>query len=77
MNNRELKVKDKYEQDGWKMLRGGAPDYIALRVDGEGKITEFEGVEVKRNGAKLSYEQGIYRMIFQKAGIPFRVEIVK
>jgi len=58
------------------MLRGGAPDFIALKVDDNGNILEFQGIEVKaKNGNGLSYEQQVYRRIFGLANIPYRVEV--
>jgi len=77
VNNREEAVKRRYEEQGWKMLRGGAPDFIALRVDDKGNILEFRGVEVKTNGSSLTYEQAIYQRIFELANIPFTVEVEK
>ncbi len=74
MNNSEKQVKQQLEDEGWKVLRGGAPDYIALKVN-NGQIDIFKGVEVKSKSAKLSYEQQLYRMIFQKAGIPYEVVV--
>ena len=76
MNERELKIKQYYEAEGWRMLRGGAPDFIALKVNGEGEIQEFMGVEVKPTNGSLSYEQAIYKRIFQQATIKYIVEVV-
>lgn len=76
MNERELNIKAKYEAEGWRMLRGGAPDFIALKVNGEGGIQEFMGVEVKPTNGSLSYEQGVYKKIFQLATIKYIVEVV-
>ena len=72
MNNLEKQAKRQLEAEGWRVLRGGAPDYIALKVN-DGEITDYKGVEVKSKNGKLSYEQQLYRMIFQKAGIPYEV----
>ena len=77
MNNRELEVKAKYEADGWRMLRGGAPDFIALKVDEKGGIFEFQGIEVKNSHDSLSYEQAIYKKLFELAKIEYKVEVVK
>ena len=78
MNERELKVKKKLEAEGYRVLRGGSPDFIALKVSPNGEILNFKGVEVKSrsNGMKLSYEQEIYRKLFQLAKIDFEVEVV-
>jgi len=43
LNERELKVKERLEAEGWRVLRNGAPDFIALKVDAEGNITEWKG----------------------------------
>lgn len=79
MNERELKVKARLESEGYRVLRGGAPDFIALKVNSVGEILSFKGVEVKSraNGVKLSYEQEVYRELFRLAKIDFEVEIVK
>lgn len=74
MNNREETIKQKYEKEGWRMMRGGAPDFIAIKVD-DGNIIEFKGVEVKKDGAGLTYEQAIYQKLFELAHIPFVVEV--
>ena len=56
------------------MLRNGAPDFIALKVDDKGKILAKRGVEVKPPGGILTYEQGVYREVFRDAGIPYQIE---
>lgn len=56
------------------MLRGGAPDFVAIRLDIEGNIVEFRGIEVKPDNGKLTYEQAIYKKLFEMAGIPYIVE---
>jgi len=75
MNRRELLVKQKLEGDGWRVLRNGAPDFVALKVQ-DGEIVDMKGVEVKSKTGRLTYEQGVYRQIFAKAGIPFEVNVV-
>ena len=74
MNISENKVKARLEAEGFKVLRGGAPDFIALTVT-NGEIISFKGVEVKTKEGKLSYEQEIYRKIFELAGVPYEVMI--
>ena len=78
MNARELRVKAKLEAEGYRVLRGGSPDFIALKVNPTGEILNFKGVEVKSkaNGFKLSYEQEVYRKLFQLAKIDFEVVVV-
>lgn len=76
MNRSEKEVKARYESQGWRMLRGGAPDFIAIKDEnGRGAIKEFRGIEVKSPGGNLSHQQGVYRKIFELAGIPFIVEV--
>lgn len=47
-----------------------------LKVD-EGVIKEYLAVEVKGPGADLSYEQKVWRDVFRRAGIEYRVEVVE
>ena len=56
------------------MLRGGGPDFIALKVVA-GKIAEDLAVEVKGPGDELAYEQAIYRMFLERHGVPYVVEV--
>ena len=76
MNRREREVFERYKAEGWRPLRNGAPDFVMLKTDGD-KIEAMMGVEVKGPRDKMRYEQSIYRRIFEKAGIPFKVEVVK
>ncbi len=76
MNRRELIVKQQLEADGWRVLRNGAPDFIALKT-ADGKIIEMKGVEVKSpDQSRMTYEQSVYRDMFARAGIPFEVVVV-
>ena len=77
MNRREREVKERYESQGWRMLRNGAPDFVALKIDSEGIILDIRGVEVKPPNGKLTYEQGVYRKVFEKAKISYIVEVEK
>lgn len=76
MNRREQAVKERYEAQGWKVLRNGAPDFLALKVV-DGRITEIWAVEVKGPRGRLSYEQGVYKQMFEQAAVPYVVEVVK
>ena len=76
MNQREIFVAEKYKQEGWTPLRNGAPDFIMLKVNNN-NITDMMAIEVKSENGKLSYEQSIWKMICEKAQIPYRVEVVK
>ena len=77
VNHRESAVADRWKADGWRPLRNGAPDYMMLKVDERGEITDLHAVEVKSPGDDLSYEQKVWREICKRAGIPFTVEVVE
>lgn len=74
-NAREEEVARRYEGEGWKVLRGGAPDFLMLRVE-EGQILEVKAVEVKGPGSELTYEQAVYRRILERAGLEYVVEVI-
>ena len=76
VNKNELEVVKKYEKEGWKTLRGGAPDFIFVKVD-NGKIKDFIFVEAKTLSDKLSYEQTIYRKILESLGAKYKVELIQ
>jgi len=76
MNRREQQIKNELESQGWKILRGGAPDFIALKVTNNGDVDIFKGIEVKSKMDKLSYEQEVYRKLFILAGVPYEVRVV-
>ena len=85
VNEREAKVARKYETDGWRVLRGGAPDFLMIKVEGgkpairmeDGKIRGVKAVEVKSATDPLSYEQSVYRMILEAIGVEYVVEVEK
>ena len=56
------------------MLRGGAPDFLMIR-EKDGDIGEAIAVEVKSPTADLTYEQAVYRMILERAGFRYEVEV--
>lgn len=73
-NERETIVAARYQHDGWVMLRGGAPDFFALRVS-DGQIVDVLAVEVKSPIDGLSYEQAIVRLVLERHGIAYKVEV--
>ena len=77
MNHREAKAKVKYEAEGWRVLRNGAPDFLLLKVSESGEILEIEAREVKNPRGRLTYEQAVYQKVFEKAGIPYKVDVVE
>jgi hypothetical protein len=77
VNKNELLVLKKYESQGWKVIRGGAPDFLMLKVNG-GKIEDFIFVEVKNPNSELTYEQAIYREVLEKRlGAKYSVELIQ
>lgn len=75
VNDNELKIVEKYEAQGWRTLRGGAPDFLFLKVDNRGEIEDFVFVEVKNGKSGLSYAQAIYREVLELLGAKFKVEV--
>lgn len=76
LNEREEAVLQRYRRSGWQVLRGGAPDFLMLKV-AENRVVEVKAVEVKGPHSDLTYEQRIYRVILEQAGIEFKVEVMK
>lgn len=74
LNRREDAVRRKYLREGWRVLRGGAPDFLMLKVV-SGEIVDVRAVEVKGPDSCLTYEQSVYRKILEQAGIGFEVEV--
>jgi len=73
VNENEKRVIEKYEKEGWKTLRGGAPDFLFLKVE-NGKIKDSIFVEVKTEGKGLTYEQSIYKKVLENLGAKYVVE---
>jgi hypothetical protein len=76
VNYRESSVKAKYEADGYRMLRNGAPDFVALKVEG-GRIVGVVFVEVKSPRDPSSHEQSVWREIAAFLGVPYKLEVVE
>ena len=75
VNKNELEVVKKYEEQGWKTLRGGAPDFVFLKVN-NGEIQDILFVEVKSRGDWLTYEQDIYRKVLEKLNAKYKIETI-
>jgi len=73
MNKNELKVAKRYESQGWCVLHGGAPDFLAVRVE-NGRIIEFKFVEAKSKRGRLTYEQAVWREVLLSLGARYGVE---
>lgn len=76
VNEREKKILEKYEEDGWKVIRGGWPDFLVVKTK-NGKIVDAECVEVKSENGKLRYNQSICRNVLEDCGLDYSVEVVK
>ena len=76
VNAREQVIADRYIADGWRPLRGGAPDFIMVKTDANGEIVDDVAVEVKSPDDQLSYEQQVYRKFLERHGIKVVVEVV-
>ena len=74
VNRRESVVAERYKALGYRPMHVGAPDFLMLKVE-DGQVKEVLAVEVKSDGARLTYEQSIYREVFRRAGIEYRVEV--
>ena len=72
MNENEVEVAKRYEAEGYSVIRGGAPDFLCVRVV-SGEIVEAVFVEVKSSGRGLTYEQAIYRRVLESLGAKFVV----
>jgi hypothetical protein len=74
MNRSELEVAKRYEAAGWRVIRGGAPDFLCI-CEVSGKIVDAVFVEVKSSRKQeLTCEQLIWRKVLQSLGAKFRVE---
>lgn len=76
VNRREKEVAERYEDDGWKPVRGGWPDWLMVRVE-EGEIYEMKAVEVKSPSGTLRYEQGVVKQALEAMGIDYCIEVVE
>jgi len=76
VNEREKEVLEDLEDDGWKVIRGGWPDFLALKVN-DGKIEDFKAIEVKSPNGKLTYKQELCREVLEKLGMDYEVEVVE
>lgn len=78
VNENEEKIRRRYKKEGYKILRGGAPDFIIFKYDPETKeFSDIQFIEVKANSDVLSYEQQVYFMILQKLGVKCKVERIQ
>ena len=71
MNPLERKTQLTLLNDGWKVLRGGAPGFLAYKVGEDNKL-EIKAVECKDgNMARLSPKQQKYKRLLHSVGIGY------
>lgn len=76
VNRREKEVLEKYENEGWKTVRCGAPDFLFLKTK-DGEIEELKFVEVKSPNGELRYEQKIWKKVLKNIlDANYEVEVV-
>ena len=75
VNQREQAVLQKTELEGYITIRGGAPDFLFVKVE-NGVITGFKFKEVKSPSDRLTYNQEIWRKVLQILGATYEVEVV-
>jgi hypothetical protein len=73
MNSREKRVKQRYERNGWTILRGGWPDFLAIRDSADGQV-EHMGIEVKSHNNRLSACQEKMHEALQKIGVKVSID---
>lgn len=74
MNRGEEIIKQKYEELGWTLVHGGAPDFLAFKR--KGKEIRVLFIEVKGRGGTLSKNQSIWKEILERCGLEFKLEPV-
>ena len=76
VNKREKQILEKYEQQGFKTVRCGAPDFIFIKTNKNNEITDYIFVEVKSTKSDLTYSQEIWKKILEQIGANYKVEII-
>lgn len=77
VNSNEEKIREKYEKLGFKVLRGGSPDFLIFKYDEKNNIfSDIKFIEVKYGGDRLSYEQEIYKRILKSLGLNYKLEYI-
>lgn len=77
VNRREKVVSDAYENDGWRPVRCGWPDWLMIDVDEDGEITDMKAVEVKSPDGRLRHEQQVVKQALEQLGMNYEVEVVE
>lgn len=76
VNKNEEIIRQKYESQGYTVLRNGAPDFVIFKNE-NGQITDIKFIEVKFNGDRLRYEQQVYKKILETLGLTYILEHIK
>lgn len=69
----ELEIKRKYCNGGYVCLKGGAPDCVFFKLDGN-IIRDILFVEIKSNECRLTPKQRLYKKILESLGLSYRIE---
>lgn len=64
VNKKEKEIIEKYENDGWTAIRGGAPDFLFIRVNG-GDIVDHRFVEAKGPNGRLTPNQVAWKKVLE------------
>lgn len=76
MNDNEMHIAQRYIDEGWTLIRGGAPDFLFIKSEND-KLVDCIFVEVKTPNDFLSFEQGVYkRLIEEFLGQKYKLEVV-
>lgn len=71
----EQAVAEQLEREGWKLQRSGWPDWIAYKMDEQGRVVAVRKIEAKADNAKVSDNQRLTFELLRYLGI--RVEIIQ
>ena len=57
MNKFEKKMKKEFEKRGWEVLHSGWPDFLLIKRNDAGKVSEIQALEVKSEKDRLRSNQ--------------------
>jgi len=75
MTPHEEQLAKQIEEEGWKLLRHGWPDWACFKTDANGKITAIRFIEAKADDAAVSKAQEQMFSLFAHMGFP--VEVIR
>ena len=77
VNRREKEAEERYEEEGWNSVRNGAPDWLFIKTDEDGNITDVKFVEVKSPTGMVRYEQSIWLRALEFLGADTEVTVIE